>query len=115
MSMAKLTKEEIKKHNAAIDLLQKDKLTYDEKLFVYENWNEGATSVNSEAGAFFTPFNLANDFGLEIYRDGNVIDLCAGIGMLSFIAYHHNRCKVTCVELNPTYYEVGKKLLPEAT
>ncbi|MCC8409897.1 hypothetical protein LJ707_13245 [Mucilaginibacter sp. UR6-1] len=35
--------------------------------------------------------------------------------MLSFVAYHYRNCKdITCVELNPTYYEVGKKLLPEA-
>lgn len=112
--MAKLTKEEIKKHNAAIDLLNKDILTYNEKLFVYENWNEGATSVNSEAGAFFTPIDFASDFNLEVYNDCKVIDLCAGIGMLSFFAFHLHNCDVTCVELNPVYYEVGKKLLPEA-
>jgi len=113
--MAKLTKEEFKKHNAALDLLAKDTLTYDEKLFVYENWNEGATSINSEAGAFFTPVDFASDFNLEVYKGGKVIDLCAGIGMLSFFAYHHKQCDVTCIELNPSYYEVGKKLLPEAT
>jgi predicted RNA methylase len=112
--MAKLTKEEFKRHNQALDILSQDRLTFDEKLFVYDNWNESATSINSEAGAFFTPSIFARDFALEIYNNANVIDLCAGIGMLSFYAYHYNECKVTCVELNPTYYEVGKKLLPEA-
>ena len=113
--MAKLTKEEIKRHNAAVEILNKEHLNFEEKLFVYENWNEGATSVNSEAGAFFTPEGLARDFVLEIYEGGNVVDLCAGIGMLSFFAFHYNKCNVTCIELNPTYLEVGKKLLPEAT
>lgn len=113
--MAKLTKEEVKKHNAALEILNKDHLSFEDKLFVYEHWNEGATSVNSESGAFFTPEGLARDFVLEVYENSNVIDLCAGIGILSFFAYHYNKCKVTCIELNPTYVEVGRKLLPEAT
>lgn len=113
--MAKLTKQEIKEHNIAVELLQKDKLTFEEKLIVFEKWNEGATSVNSEAGAFFTPHDLARDFSLNIYDKAKTIDLCAGIGMLAFVAYHYRDCTdITCVELNPTYYEIGKKLLPEA-
>ena len=34
----KLSKKQIKQHNAALDVLEKDTLTYEEKLFVYENW-----------------------------------------------------------------------------
>jgi hypothetical protein len=113
--LSKLTKTQIKDHNTALDLLQKETLTYDEKLIVYEKWNEGANSVNSEAGAFFTPIRLAKDFSIEIHQGSKVIDLCAGIGMLSFFAYHWQGCKdITCIELNPTYVEVGKKLLPNA-
>lgn len=112
--MSKLTKQQFKLHNEAEQILKKDKLTEDEKYFVFENWNEGATSINSQAGAFFTPMGLARDFSLEIFPDSNVIDLCAGIGALSYYAFHHTNCNVTCVELNPKYVEVGKKLLPEA-
>jgi len=113
--MAKLTKAEIKEHNIAVKLLEKDKLTFEEKLTVFEKWNEGALSVNSEAGAFFTPLDFANDFSLTLYSKAKTIDLCAGIGMLAFVAYHYRDCKdITCVELSPVYYEVGKKLLPEA-
>lgn len=113
--MTKLTKKQYKLHNEAVELLTKEQLTFDEKIFVYENWNESAESINSQAGAFFTPTGLARDFSLEIIEDSTIIDLCAGIGMLSFYAYHSKNCKVTCVELNPKYVEVGKKLLPEAT
>lgn len=119
--MARLSKAQTKLHNQALDYLSKDVLTYDEKIFVIENWNEGANTNNSELGAFFTPFDYANDFSLEIFGD-NVIDLCAGIGVLSFCYYHfrhwnepiENKPKITCVELNHSYVEVGKKILPEA-
>lgn len=112
--MAKLTKAQFKLHNQAEELLEKDTLTWNDKLFVYENWNESATSINSQAGAFFTPLGLAADFSLEIIDKSNVIDLCAGIGMLSFYAHHYKKCDVTCIELNPEYVRVGRKLLPEA-
>ena len=108
--MAKLTKAEIKEHNIALRLLEKDVLTFEEKLIVYEKWNESAISLNSEAGAFFTPIDFANDFSLELYNNKSTIDLCAGIGMLSFVAYHYKDCKdITCVEFNPIYCEIGKK------
>jgi hypothetical protein len=111
----KLTKPQIKSQEACEELLKKDTLTYDEKIYVYENWHEGATNTNSVAGAFFTPFGLARDFHLELYDKKKTIDLCAGIGMLSFIAYHWNECHdITCVEYNSDYVRVGKKLLPEA-
>ena len=94
--------------------MKKDELTFEEKLIVYEKWNESAISLNSEAGAFFTPLGLARDFSLELWKE-STIDLCAGIGMLSFYAYHNaGVTDITCVELNPIYYEIGKKLLPEA-
>jgi hypothetical protein len=55
--MKKLSKNEIKEQNIAVELLQKNKLTFEEKVIVYEKWNDGATSVNSEAGAFFFLMN----------------------------------------------------------
>lgn len=117
--MAKLTKVQAKLHQQACDLLSKDVLTLDDKMFVLENWQEGATHVNSAAGAFFTPYDFAMDFAIETHA-GRVIDLCAGIGMLTFAVkmrhfYQSNRLDLTCVEINPDYVAVGKKLLPEAT
>lgn len=117
--MAKLTKAQSAKHNSALEILKKDVLTEDDKYFVYENWNEGANHDNGRAGAFFTPLNLAFDFAIDA-GGPNVIDLCAGIGMLSFATLHRNwdnreKLKLTCIEINPDYVAVGKKLLPEAT
>ncbi|WP_421439950.1 methyltransferase [Agrobacterium tumefaciens] len=117
--MAKLTKQQAKLHQQACDLLSKDVLTDDEKFFVIENWQESASHINTVAGAFFTPYDLARDFAIETFS-GRIIDLCAGIGILSFAASMMHRwssapVSFTCVEINPDYVAVGKKLLPEAT
>lgn len=111
----KLTKAQIKIQNECEEILQKDKLTYNDKWFIIENWHEGASNNNAQAGAFFTPVGMARDFSIELYESATTIDLCAGIGGLSFFAYHWKDCKdITCVELNSNYVEVGKKILPEA-
>jgi len=118
----KLSKDLIKKHDQACRLLEKDKLTVDERIYVLENWHEGATHMNSKHGAFFTPNDLARDFQFTVHSDSTVIDLCAGIGALSFYLYQENTnfftqpstTQITCVEINPKYVEVGKKILPEA-
>lgn len=119
--MAKLTKAEAKKHHEAEALLQKDTLTDDDKEFFREHWQEGGESVNTSTGAFFTPWSHALDFALEFPKEGTrIIDLCAGIGNLAAAAWHRTsweerRPELVCVELNPAYIEIGRKLLPEAT
>lgn len=122
--MSKLTKSEIGAHNQACEILKQDTLSFDDKLFVLENWHEGATNINSSAGAFFTPTGLARDFSIEVHGR-RIIDLCAGIGSLSFATQTYSAIRnkpdrdstpeLTCVEINPVYVEVGKKILPEAT
>lgn len=118
----KLTKEETKLHQQAEDLIHSDKpLTITQKEFVIENWLPDASHNITRSGAFFTPYDLA--FGLAIaYYDEPVktLDLCAGIGSLSF-AYFHKIVRqglaapeITCVEINPSFVEVGKRVLPEA-
>lgn len=121
----KLTKREIQLHDQAVCLLQKEHLSHEDKLFIFENFREDAEHINSKSGAFFTPFGLANDFTLQIPclygKTIRIIDLCAGIGVLSYAAQlecsDRSRCyaDITCVELNPHYVEVGKKVVPEAT
>lgn len=117
--MSKLTKKQAKAHQAACDLLAKDALSHDEKWFVLENWQESAAHINSMAGAFFTPPGLASDFVIDV-TGRRIIDLCAGIGMLSFTAYQRgqwDRCwpEIVCIEANADYVAVGRKILPEAT
>jgi hypothetical protein len=116
--MAKLTKQQRKAHAEAEAILTKDRITDDERDFVFQNWHEGATHENGAAGAFFTPFGLACDFALD-GAGRRVIDLCAGIGVLSYIIHHRSKwgerlTEVTCVEINPRYVAVGQKLLPQA-
>lgn len=114
----KLTKQQRKLHNQALAYLEKDTLTLEEKWFVIEHFHEGAEGDNSHAGAFFTPWELARDFAIDV-SDGPIVDLCAGIGILSFV-WMHNRAweqatpEITCIERNPYYVEIGKKILPEA-
>lgn len=111
----KLSKRLAAAHQKACNLLEKDSLTYDEKVFVFDNWHEGARHMNGVAGAFFTPDGLARDLAIESYGP-TVIDLCAGIGRLAFAVSHHiDITRMVCVELNPDYVEVGRKVVPEAT
>lgn len=116
--MAKLTKAQIKVHEQACALLEKEILTEDDKYFVLDNWQESATHVNSKDGAFFTPTGLARDAMLGI-EEGKIIDLCAGIGALAFQVVQSNKwtnrpLELVCVEKNPDYVAVGKKIVPEA-
>lgn len=118
--MAKLSKELAKRHNQAMELVHSDKkLTIDDRYFILENFHEGATNMNGLAGAFFTPEGLANDLSIEVAggcldgADSSIIDLCAGIGRLSF-ACRDRAKRYVCVEQNPEYAAVGKRVMPEA-
>lgn len=122
--MSKLTKQQAQAHEAAARLLAKDTLTEGEKRFIFQNFREDARHINGLAGAFFTPQGLARDLAIHIpYKAGEtirIIDLCAGIGVLSYAAYRDynswGNCHtdITCIEVNPDYVEVGRKLVPEA-
>lgn len=111
----KLSKNQISKHESALRLLDKDYLTYDEKLQVYKDWIPAYSENIGVIASYFTPHNMARDMCLEI--SGNkIIDLCSGIGMLAF-TYHHwqnDKTDIVCIERNRSFVEVGKKLLPEA-
>lgn len=122
--MAKLTKAQAKAHAAAEALLAVDRpLTLDERFEVLDGWREDARHTNSMAGAFFTPWGLAMDAMLEVPLGSGpvtIVDLCAGIGTLALAALTRNAwnehpVEVTCVELNPDYLAVGRRLVPEAT
>lgn len=117
--MARLTKAQEKAHLEAIDLLRQDRLSLDEREFVIENWRDSATQMNAGNGAFFTPLDLARDMMTELPRCGRLIDVCAGIGTLSYAVARHAAIEglptMVCVEINPEYAAVGRKVVPEAT
>lgn len=111
--MGKLTKKETKLHQQVMELVHSDRvLKYEEKEFILQNY---AGDAVGSTGAYFTPELLSNDFIVDAGCTGRCIELCAGIGRLSFDQYLRNKPKhIACVELNPEYVMIGKRVLPEA-
>ncbi len=118
--MAKLTRDQSKRHASAVKRLAQDTLSFEDQEYILTHWQEAAYHINSDDGAFFTPPSLAWDMALDV-QGPRILDLCAGIGTLAFAAYHHgsygrtNPRQLVCVEKNPAYIEVGRRLLPQAT
>lgn len=116
----RLSKRQMAQHNKAEALLLKEEALTDREVeFFFDNWNEAANHDVGRAGAFFTPLDLAYDFALEAAFDGckkqRVIELCAGIGVLAYAVLKRNsNADIVCVEANPRYVEIGKKLVPQA-
>lgn len=111
--MARLSKQQTKLHQQALDLVHSDAvLTFEQKEFILGNYQgDGIGST----GAFFTPEGLAWDFSIDSASTGRCLELCAGIGRLSFSQYiRHKPEHITCVELNPEYCQIGQRILPEA-
>lgn len=136
--MSRLTKPQIARHKVAEEILtalecgddedarniaarfadtDEHVTTDDARLFVLDHWQESARHVNSDAGAFFTPWQLARDAAIYTSGAGSVLDLCAGIGSLGLMSYWaggSNPPQVTCVEVNPDYARIGRILFPQA-
>jgi len=116
--MAKLTRQAAAKHKKALTILENDILTEEQKDLVFLNYQESANSVNTDFGAFFTPLSMAFEFSHDaaIESGGEYIDLCAGIGALSYALMKRNPDikRMVCIDINPEYVAVGKKLVPEA-
>lgn len=115
----KLSKAELKVQKEVKTILEKDVLSFEDKEFIYENFHPGTIADITTDSAYFTPLDMAYDFGLFCCRYGVCVDMCAGIGGLSFAAktrdFYENRIKYSiCIERNPRFIEIGKKLLPEA-
>ena len=121
----KLSKQDRKTHEQALALLNSGKsLTFDDAEFVHRHLRPDATTDIGKGSAFFTPWEIAADFQIETRSSERcpikVLDLCAGFGILShqkFLrmrAYGNPLPEVTCIEINPEYVEIGRKLFPEA-
>jgi predicted RNA methylase len=114
--MAKLSKSKLKNHELALRILEKSSLSRDERWTVLEWFQPSADKVGK---AFYQTSHenaqsLAWDGGT-----GKVVDLGAGIGMLSHHIYYDNQdagnsIDIVCIERDPDLVEVGIKLLPEA-
>lgn len=119
--MSKLSKRDAKLHGEAMALVRAGRpLSEDEQALVLDQFQEGAQHMNGLAGAFFTPRGLARDFAIEVVHSGGsrrrrVLDLCAGIGGLSWACTYGDAMDFVCVEMNPDYVEVGKVVMPRAT
>lgn len=121
--MGRLTKAQEKKHDEAMALLSLTrKLNAEEIEFVYRHYSPLATHRVSKGAIFFTPYEMASDFAVFARIDfgARVIDYAAGIGVLTHHmlileqfdhgkdAKHH-----ICVEIEPEFVQIGKKLLPQ--
>ena len=121
--MGKLTKQQLKQHEIAEDLLWgSDKpLKRDAVAFCLEHWDPRALSGQHVAKnqAYFTPLSLALDACAYVGGDGRrVVDIGAGIGRLSYAVlcanlWNPRQVRLTAVELNPDYLRVGRRLLPQ--
>ncbi|WP_288492969.1 methyltransferase [uncultured Pantoea sp.] len=111
--MARISKQQSKLHDQVMQLVHSDSpLNFEQKEFILQNYQGDGIGGT---GAFFTPEGLAWDFTIDSNSTGRCIELCAGIGRLSFCQYIRHRPEhITCVELNPDYVAVGKRVLPEA-
>ena len=122
----KLTKQQTKKHNEAMELVNLSrKLTDFEVMFILENFHPGASNNISQNGAFFTPLTLASDLATFAYPTADpgslrYIDACAGIGTLSKMlleadSVEHKITEIVAIESNLQYVKIGRKILPQVT
>lgn len=111
--MARVTKKESQLRLKVMELVHSDRqLTEDDKEFIFNNYRGDGIGAT---GAFFTPEMLAWDFMLDAGCSDACIELCAGIGRLSYYQFIRNKpSHITCVELNPEYVLIGKRVLPQA-
>lgn len=112
----------MRNHDKAEALVASDKrLTNDEVEFVLDHYRPDVNFDVMRAGMFFTPRDLALDVALVASGDESsnlrIIDLCAGIGRLTWamMVRHNNGGHYVAVERNHRLVEVGKRVLPDVT
>lgn len=118
-----LSRTQAKLHREACSLIDADRdLDEEEKRFVLEHWQESSSPEHCLHGAYFTPLGLASDMQIEVVGT-RILDLCAGIGHLSFACRNlldhrwngERPREFVCVERNPAYVRIGRRIMPEAT
>ncbi|MGW4527795.1 hypothetical protein [Amycolatopsis sp. NPDC004378] len=118
--MAKLTYEQEHRHAQACQLIDLDRaLTEEERAFVLDHWRASSTARSASDRAHFTPAGLARDLSIHVGGD-RIVDLAAGIGRLAFhcrdlwARWPHAGPELVCVERNPEYVRVGRRVMPDA-
>jgi hypothetical protein len=111
-----MTKAELKKAREINELLKKPSLTIDEIDRVYEEYHPAWDCETSSGGVFFSPPDLSHDSVLMGAHHGAVLDMAAGIGMMSYSAivrnyYDEGLDSLTLIEYNPIFHEMSKRLL----
>lgn len=84
--------------------------------YVYEHYDPSMDDNVTERGVFFTPIGLAQDFNIFTHKRGHIVDVCSGIGMLSYkllcYSYYENNIEsLTLIEYNPKFTEIAKRLI----
>lgn len=114
----KLSKIETKDHQIIDGLIkQKGPLTLVEKEFILDKFLPHSIDNSTKSGAFFTPQSIAQELSVTCDCDGDtVLDLAAGIGSLSYglVSCGRRPKRLLCVEMNPEFVEIGKKIVPDA-
>lgn len=121
--MARLSRMARQRHDEAMQLVfgQDKRLTHDQVLTVLNQYNPVADGHYIQAnGAFFTPWSLAQAVASLGIDRGRVVDLCAGIGALTYAMACRDgygpewgSFQFTAVELNERYVEIGRRIMPE--
>lgn len=94
-------------------------LTVEQVEFVLDHWRPYVNGRVDKAGAFFTPAGLARTVSWCSGDSGRFVDLCAGIGALTWPLLRDPMWmsrvprEIVAVELNPRFVEVGRRLMPE--
>ena len=119
--VARLSKRVAAAHREACALagVRRD-LTEEEKRFVLTHFQESTYANQAVDGAFFTPPGWAGDMSIEVVGS-RILDLGAGIGALAFAcrdlwgrANGDPPRELVCVERNPDFVRIGRKIVPEA-
>ena len=118
--MAKLSKRKWALHKEAQHMVDGTAdLSFENRQFILENWSPLAQQDVGVAGIFFTPMQIGYEIQIEIPHEGRILDLFAGTGRLAFntlkYAYENDAIEMVCIENNPEFVKVGKRVLPQAT
>jgi phospholipid N-methyltransferase len=118
--MAKLSKQKWKLHLEAQAMVDGTAdLSFENREFILKNWSPLAQQNVGVAGIFFTPTSIAYEMQIEVPHEGRILDLFAGTGRLAFnttkYAYEDDSIDMVCIENNPEFVKVGKRVLPQAT